>query len=72
MTIHDFQEKYCLMCGTQSCLGRAEDISHCGYYNGEIEGLLKIKSVMELLEEAMKESGIAWDDIRKWIEEKKL
>lgn len=67
MTILEFQQMYCYMCGTQRCPGEAEDISHCGYYNGEIEGIPKVKSTMELLEEVMKEKGITWDDIRREI-----
>ena len=69
MTILEFQQMYCHMCGTQRCFGEAEDISHCGYYNGEIEGIPKIKSIMELLEETMKEKDITWDDIQKQMEE---
>lgn len=64
MTILEFQQKYCRMCGTQSCFGKAGDISHCGYYNGEIAGLPKIKSAMELFEESMQEKGITWEDIQ--------
>ena len=37
MTVSEFQDKYCMLCGTQSCLGQPEDFPHCGYYNGEIE-----------------------------------
>ena len=67
MIVLEFQQIYCRRCGTQRCLGEAEDISCCGYYNGEIEGIPKIKSAMELLEETMKEKGITWDDIRREI-----
>ena len=37
MTVSEFQDKYCMLCGTQRCLGQPEDFPHCGYYNGEIE-----------------------------------
>ena len=67
MTILEFQQMYCHRCGTQRCSGEAEDISCCGYYNGEIEGIPKIKSAMELLEEVMKEKGITWNDIQREI-----
>ena len=69
MTVKDFQDKYCWLCGTQSCLGDPEDIQHCGNYHGEIDNLPKIKSFMELFEEEMEEKGITWDDIRKRMED---
>lgn len=69
MTIKDFQDKHCQLCGTQSCLAEAEDIQNCGRYNGEIEGLPKIKSFMERWEEYMKEKNITWNDIREMVKD---
>lgn len=68
MTVPEFQDKYCKLCGTQSCLGQPEDFSHCGYYNGEIEGIPKIKTAMDLIEVLMKEVGITWEDLAREIE----
>ena len=67
MTIIEFQDTYCLTCETQRCLGRPIDISYCGYYKGDIEGIPKEKSFMEELEEAMTKIGLTWDDIRRKI-----
>ena len=39
------------MCGTQQCPGEADDISNCGKYNGDIEGIPKKKSLIEILNE---------------------
>lgn len=69
MTIKDFQDKYCQLCGTQSCPAEVEDIQNCGRYNGEIEGLPKIKSFMERWEEYMKEKNITWNDIREMVKD---
>ena len=65
MTVLEFQQKYCSLCGTQSCFGEAEDISHCGRYHGEIDGVPKIKSLWEEWNEYMDVNGITWEDIRK-------
>lgn len=70
MTIEEFMAENCVLCGTQSCvchLGIVDEefISHCGRYHGEIEGIPKIKSIMELIEESMKEKGLTWEDLRK-------
>ena len=70
-----FMNKYCVLCGTQSCVCHLgiideEAISHCGNYHGDILGIPKIKSAMEELEEWMKETKITWEDIRKFLEEK--
>ena len=73
--IQFFMNKYCMLCGTQSCVCHLgiideEAISHCGNYHGDILGIPKIKSAMEELEEWMKETKITWEDIRKFLEEK--
>ena len=67
MTVKEFRDIYCINCGTQRCLSRAIDISECGYYKGDIEGIPKQKSLMEELEEALVEAGLTWDDIRREI-----
>ena len=54
-----FKEKYCTYCGTQSCLARPQDLSHCSSYNGEIDGIPKIKSFWEEFKETAD-----WDAIR--------
>ena len=41
MTIHDFHEKHCSMCGSIRCPGDEEAISTCGYYEGDIPGIDK-------------------------------
>ena len=51
MTIIDFQKKYCQMCGTQQCHGEVDDISNCGKYKGNIKGIPKKKSLIEILNE---------------------
>ena len=73
--IQFFMNKYCVLCGTQSCVCHLgiideEAISHCGNYHGDILGIPKIKSAMEELEEWMKETKITWEDIKKFLEEK--
>ena len=69
MTVSEFQDKYCMLCGTQRCLGQPEDFPYCGYYNGEIEGIPKVKTGMDLIEALMKEAGITWEDLAREIEE---
>ena len=68
MTVSEFQERYCSLCGTQSCMSEPEDISGCGHYHGEIEGIPKVKTAMDLFEEIMKEAGITWEDLAREIE----
>ena len=72
MTVSEFQDKYCMLCGTQSCLGQPEDFSYCGYYNGEIEGIPKVKTAMDLIEALMKEAGITWEDLAREIEKEPI
>ena len=72
MTVSEFQDKYCMLCGTQSCLGQPEDFPHCGYYNGEIEGIPKVKTAMDLIESLMKEAGLTWEDLAREIEEEPI
>ena len=72
MTVSEFQDKYCKLCGTQRCLGQPEDFPHCGYYNGEIEGIPKIKTAMDLIEALMKEAGLTWEDLAREIEEEPI
>ena len=67
MTVKEFRDTYCINCGTQRCLSRPIDISDCGYYKGDIEGIPKEKSFMEELEEEMAKMGLTWDDIRREI-----
>ena len=62
--------KNCVLCGTQSCVCHLdivdeEAISHCGRYHGDILGIPKIKSILEELEDWMKENNFTWDTIRK-------
>lgn len=59
----------CVLCGTQSCVCHLdivdeEAISHCGRYHGEIPGIPKIKSVMEVLEEWEAEHKDLWEEIK--------
>ena len=61
-----------MLCGTQSCLGQPEDFSYCGYYNGEIEGIPKVKTAMDLIEALMKEAGITWEDLAREIEKEPI
>ena len=68
MTVSEFQDKYCMLCGSQRCLGQPEDFSHCCYYHGEIEGIPKVKSAMDLIEALMKEAGITWEDLMREME----
>ena len=70
MTIEQFMSENCVLCGTQSCVCHLgivdeEGISHCGYYQGDIDGIPKIKSLTEQFEDWMRETGTTWDDIRK-------
>ena len=69
MTINEFRVKHCSRCGTQRCLGEAEDLPYCGHYHGEIEGIEKVKSFMEIFEEEMAKQGITWDDLRKRVKD---
>lgn len=48
MTIEEFHAKYCNMCGTQRCFGGKDQISTCEHYNGEIDGLPKQGSFMNI------------------------
>ena len=57
-----------MLCGTQSCLGQPENFSYCGHYNGEIEGIPKVKTAIDLIEALMKEAGITWEDLAREIE----
>ena len=68
MTVSEFQDKYCMLRGTQSCLGQPEDFSYCGHYNGEIEGIPKVETAIDLIEALMKEAGITWEDLAREIE----
>ena len=68
MVISEFQDRYCSLCGTQSCMSEPEDISGCGYYHGEIEGIPKVKTALDLFEAIMKEAGITWEDLAREIE----
>ena len=48
----------CVLCGTQSCVCHLdavdeEAISHCSRYYGEIPGIPKIKSTMEVIMEVI-------------------
>ena len=68
MTIEQFMNENCVLCGTQSCVCHLdvvdeEAISHCGRYHGEIPGIPKIKSVMEVLEEWETEHKDLWEEI---------
>lgn len=42
MTVEEFNEKYCSICGSQMCIGEPDEIAHCGYYQGDIEGIAKL------------------------------
>ena len=75
--IQFFMNKYCVLCGTQSCVCHLgiideEAISHCGNYHGDILGIPKVKSLTEQFEDWMRETNTTWDDIRKRLEENKL
>ena len=66
--IREFMKKNCVLCGTQSCdchfeIVNEQAISNCGNYNGDIEGIPKAKSTMEIFKEIIEEAGITWDDI---------
>ena len=59
----------CVLCGTQSCVCHLdiideEAISHCGRYHGEISGIPKIKSVIEVLKEWEAEHKDLWGEIK--------
>ena len=67
--IQFFMNKYCVLCGTQSCvchLGIVDEeaISHCGYYQGDILGIPKIKSLTEVFEEWEAEHKDLWEEIK--------
>ena len=67
--IQQFMNENCVLCGTQSCVCHLdvvdeEAISHCGRYHGEIPGIPKIKSVMEVLEEWEAEHKDLWEEIK--------
>ena len=69
MTIEQFMNENCVLCGTQSCVCHLdvvdeEAISHCGRYHGEIPGIPKIKSVMEVLEEWETAHKDLWEEIK--------
>ena len=69
MTIEQFMNENCVLCGTQSCVCHLdiideEAISHCGHYHGEILGIPKIKSIMEVLEEWEAEHKGLWKEIK--------
>jgi hypothetical protein len=52
MTLDEFREKYCGMCGSQRCLASDEDIAECGYNpdsKDPLEDVLKaVKEGMEM------------------------
>ena len=67
--IQQFMNENCALCGTQSCVCHLdivdeEAISHCGYYHGEIPGIPKIKSMMEVIEEWEAEHKDLWKEIK--------
>ena len=68
MTVSEFQDRYCSLCGTQSCMSEPEDISGCGHYHGEIEGIPKVKTAMDLFEALLEELGLTWEDLAREIE----
>lgn len=68
MTVLEFQDRYCSLCGTQSCMSEPEDISGCGHYHGEIEGIPKVKSAMDLFEALLEELGLTWEELAREIE----
>ena len=49
MTREDFIEKNCCMCGSQRCYRDDESIASCGRYNGDIPGIEKQESLLEML-----------------------
>lgn len=51
MNITEFWTKYCGLCGSQRCFGEEINISTCGYYNGDIEGIPKLRTDMPKKEE---------------------
>ena len=67
--IQFFMNKYCVLCGTQSCVCHLgiideEAISHCGNYHGDILGISKIKSLTEVFEEWEAEHNELWEEIK--------
>ena len=42
MTIEEFNKTYCTICGSLICIGEPDEIAHCGYYQGDIEGINKM------------------------------
>lgn len=61
--------KYCVLCGTQSCVCHLgiideEAISHCCYYHGDILGIPKIKSLTEQFEDWEAEHKELWEEIK--------
>ena len=67
--IQCFMNKYCVLCGTQSCVCHLgiideEAISHCGNYHGDILGIPKIKSLTEVFEEWEAEHKELWEEIK--------
>lgn len=69
MTIEQFMNENCVLCGTQSCVCHLdvvdeEAISHCGRYHGEIPGIPKIKSIMEVIEEWETKHKDLWEEIK--------
>lgn len=53
MTREEFYDQYCAPCGSQRCPQKYSDddevISTCGYYNGDIEGIRKNLSTMDVV-----------------------
>ena len=67
--IQQFMNENCVLCGTQSCVCHLdivdeEAISHCGYYQGDIPGIPKIKSLTEVFEEWEAEHKDLWEEIK--------
>ena len=50
MTKKEFYEQHCKYCGTQRCPADAEAISICGHYEGNIEGIEKVKALINYSE----------------------
>ncbi len=55
MTITEFYNKYCSLCGSFHCPRSKEAISTCGWYEGNIEGIEKKESLSELLKKIKRE-----------------
>lgn len=67
--IQCFMNKYCVLCGTQSCVCHLgiideEAISHCGNYHGDILGIPKIKSLTEQFKDWEAEHKKLWEEIK--------